>query len=245
VPTAPPTIGTRLREARVNRSLSIEETAWRTRIRPDLLRALELGEFDAIGHQASVRSHLRSYARFLGMNPAEVVGEFEALAGDVPSALQELDRQERTARKPPRAKWLIAAIVCGSLLAGAGVAGVLGGQAERPSEDAAALASLAPRPTHEEASRTREVLPPVPSEVRLAITALADVKVAVAVDGRQIFDGVIPAGTTRVYAGKNMVAISAADPSTIRLQLNGKPVSTGGPGGMYRARFGPRGQITG
>src|SRR5687767_4380107 len=105
-------------------------------MRPDLLRKLEGDDFDDIGHQAFVRSHLSSYARFLGIDPGEVVTEFEQqLDGPLPSAIEELDRRRRDAKKPPRPKWLVAAVLSGAILIAAAVLGVLGGQAERPMAD--------------------------------------------------------------------------------------------------------------
>ncbi|HEV2686077.1 MAG TPA: helix-turn-helix domain-containing protein, partial [Actinomycetota bacterium] len=90
-PVAPPSIGPKLRKARIDRSLSIEETAWRTRIRPDLLRALEDERFDVIGQSSLVRSNLSSYARFLGMDAIAVVQEFTSLQPEPePSSIEEL-----------------------------------------------------------------------------------------------------------------------------------------------------------
>src|SRR5207237_1342039 len=73
--------------------------------------------FDVVGQQSLVRRNLSSYARFLGMDPAEVVQEFASLQGEPePSSIEELDRKNREAPKPKRPKWLIAAIASGFAL---------------------------------------------------------------------------------------------------------------------------------
>lgn len=251
---APPGIGTKLRRARQDRALSIEETAWRTRIRPDLLRALEGDEFDAIGHQAFVRSHLSSYARFLGIDHLAVVDEFESLQEEpAPSSIEELDRQARVAKKPPRPKWVAAAALSGAVLIAAAAVGVLGGQTERPAGDTGPVASLPGSvldSTPEDAAAagrprgTPALVPAAEARVVLVVEAVADTTVSVLADGRQIFEDTMTAGTRRTFRARGTIEILAANAGTVRLTLNGKDLGTPGESGaVYRARYGPRGRL--
>lgn len=238
--SALPGIGSKLRSARIQRALSIEETAWRTRIRPELLRALEREEFDQIGHHAFVRSHLASYARFLGIDPAEIVDEFEEGTEDQPSSLEELDRQARDAKKPPRPKWLIAALVCGGVLAVAAVVGVLGGQSERPGAEPSGLASIPSIPASAASVTAAE------ARVELRVDASADTNVTVAADGTQVFDGMLAGGTSKVFRARDVIDIAAANAGTVRLTLNGTAIGAiGEPGTALHARFGPTGRLDG
>jgi cytoskeletal protein RodZ len=66
-------VGPALRTARTRRGLSVEEAARDTRIRPDLLAALEDEEFDRLLGDVYVRGALRSYAGYLGLNGDKVV----------------------------------------------------------------------------------------------------------------------------------------------------------------------------
>ncbi len=248
VPVAPPSIGPKLRKARIDRSLSIEETAWRTRIRPDLLRALEDERFDAIGQRSFVRRHLSSYARFLGMDPVEVVEEFASLqATPEPSSIEELDRKSRRAPKPKRPKWLIAALASGIALAIAAGVGALGGQTERP----AAKASVLPTQHVQVAPSVRPPssvapLSPAQARVTLIVAALSATRISVQADGSQIFDGTLAAGEQQTFRARATIDIVAADGGTVRLTLNGAALGTAGPpGSVFRARYGPRGKISG
>jgi len=243
---APPTIGPRLRKARLDRSLSIEETAWRTRMRPELLRALEDEAFDTIGQQAFVRRHLSSYARFLGIDQTEVVEQFTSMHEQPePSSIGELDRKSREAPKPKRPKWLIAGLLSGTALIVAAAVGVLGGQTERPGAKAAVLAAPAPRTT---TSTAPKVVPPVTAanaRVTLLLSAVASTRVSVLADGTQIFDGTLLAGEQQTFRARSTIEIVAADGGTVRLTLNGVYLGVPGPyGSVLRARYGPHGEIT-
>lgn len=239
--TASPTIGAKLRSARIDRSLSLEETAWRTRIRPDLLRALELEDWGSIGHQAFARTHLSSYARFLGIDPSEVLAEFEAGTEPEPSAIVELDRRVKRSRKPPRAKWLIAAIACGAVMIGTAVAGYLGGQEERPATEQP-LGMSAPVESLAQSEGPTSV-PEALARVQLRVEALADTQIAILVDGEEVFEGVLPAGRARTFHARRMIEILAADAGSILLTHNGTEIGEAGDDGTaFRSRFGPQGR---
>lgn len=62
-------IGSRLREARQNRGLSLEQVEDATRIRRIFLEALEEEKFDQLPADVYARGFLRNYARFLGLDP--------------------------------------------------------------------------------------------------------------------------------------------------------------------------------
>jgi cytoskeleton protein RodZ len=60
-------IGARLRAAREQRRLTIEEVSEATRLRPHYVEALERGELSALPSTAQARGFLRIYAEFLGL----------------------------------------------------------------------------------------------------------------------------------------------------------------------------------
>lgn len=224
---APPGIGPRLRQARENRSLSIEETAWRTRIRPDVLRALEREQFSALEHQGFVRSLLSSYARFLGLEPKEIVRDYHRRYGAAPSPVEELEKRERNEEKPPRPKWVLAATVSALLLIAAGVLGLVGGQDEQ-------LAS-APRITEPAAASRGGAV-----RVTVRLEATEDSQVSVKVDGRRAFEGVLRAGRAKSFGARNSVDVMIGTAGAVRLRVNGRDLGAPGePGSVYRARFGP------
>jgi len=69
--------GQLLKKAREGLSLSIEQVAESTRIRPHYLRSLESGEFDALPSLTQARGFLRAYASFLQIDPEPLVASLE------------------------------------------------------------------------------------------------------------------------------------------------------------------------
>lgn len=78
-PSAPPgrprsrTIGARLEEARTAKRLSFEEAERDTRISRRYLEALERGDYELLPAPVYARGFMRSYADYLGLDPAEAV----------------------------------------------------------------------------------------------------------------------------------------------------------------------------
>lgn len=62
-------LGDTLREARQHRGLSLGEVESATRIRKKYLEALETGDFEALPAPVYVKGFLRTYARYLGLDP--------------------------------------------------------------------------------------------------------------------------------------------------------------------------------
>jgi len=66
-------IGTKLREVREARNLTLEQVAQALRIRPYHLQALESDDYSAIPSAAQARGFLRNYAEYLGLNVDELL----------------------------------------------------------------------------------------------------------------------------------------------------------------------------
>ena len=75
------TLGERLEEARKRKGISIREAAEATKIRGDYLQKFEANSFDVDLPPLYVRGFLRSYARYLDLEPDRIVSDFDALGG--------------------------------------------------------------------------------------------------------------------------------------------------------------------
>ena len=121
---AAPSIGERLRSARVARGWSAQEVAGRLRIRPALIEALEREDYAPFGAPAYARGQLRNYARLLGLDDAALLQGFSSPAGD--SAGKPLRRAPELHPGRPRLVRMgglaivLALAVLGALWAGAG-----------------------------------------------------------------------------------------------------------------------------
>src|SRR5918998_127408 len=123
------TAGEFLRAARRRRRVSIERAAEETRIRADYLMRMESDEFDFLA-PAYVRGFLRSYARFLGVDPAPLLDDFDRRYGTGRTDTGQIAALDRRARSAPRqrrsaSRWSIAAWVAALALLGLGVVGLV------------------------------------------------------------------------------------------------------------------------
>ncbi len=70
-------LGAILLEARAERGLSLEDLSERTRIRVDYLKAVEEGNPEKVPGEVYFRAFVRSYAREVGLDPDEVIAQYE------------------------------------------------------------------------------------------------------------------------------------------------------------------------
>jgi cytoskeleton protein RodZ len=106
-----PALGDRFRSAREARGLSLSDVSEQIRIRSIYLAAIEDENWSAVGAPVYIRGFLRTYARFLGLDPEDVVAAFN---GEVPSAAQigsqagnEPSRHAEPVRARPSGRYLI------------------------------------------------------------------------------------------------------------------------------------------
>jgi cytoskeleton protein RodZ len=84
------TIGERLEEARKRKGISIREAAETTKIRGDYLQKFEANSFDIDLPPLYIRGFIRTYARFLELDPERLVNDVDAaLARDGKPAHRE------------------------------------------------------------------------------------------------------------------------------------------------------------
>lgn len=243
MPTAaPPGIGSRLRKARQERHLSIEETAWRTRVRPDLLRAIEREQFGVFESGGFVRGLLGSYARVLGLDPRAIVREYvRHYERGSPSPIEQIERRERESKRPPRPKWLAAAVVSLALLVTAGIVGLVGGDGTAPETTPVAIGSLESRHSEPPAASRAGV-----RRVTLVVEATGPATLTVTADGEVRFEGALEAGDTRSFVARQGIDLVVGNAGAVRLRVNG--VDLGAPGeegAVYRASFAPGDPVRG
>ncbi len=66
-------VGSRLRQARELRRLTVEQASEATKVRPYYIQALENDDYTAIPSSAQARGFLRIYAEFLQLDPAGLI----------------------------------------------------------------------------------------------------------------------------------------------------------------------------
>ena len=73
------TIGEKLEEARKRKGISIREAAETTKIRGDYLQKFEANSFDIDLPPLYIRGFLRSYTRYLDLDPDRFVNDYNAV----------------------------------------------------------------------------------------------------------------------------------------------------------------------
>jgi cytoskeletal protein RodZ len=102
----PESIGQRLKLARQDRRLSIEQAAEATRIRPHYLQALEADDYSVMPSAAQARGFLRNYAEFLSLDLQAILTELQAaqpaepVSGPLPQVDLALPAPEAAANLP-------------------------------------------------------------------------------------------------------------------------------------------------
>lgn len=74
------TIGNQLKKARQKKQVTLNEVYQQTRILPDLLNAMEEDRFKGILTPAYVRSFLKEYAAYLGIDVGRILSEYDTLS---------------------------------------------------------------------------------------------------------------------------------------------------------------------
>jgi hypothetical protein len=178
-----PEIGATLREARMRERIDITEVESATKIRAKYLRALENEEWDLLPGPTFVKTFLRTYAEYLGLEAKVLVEEYKQrferpTATDLmPFGTNLGSRRDRRPRPPVVPPWLIGGVVIVALLSLLFVLGSLGD--DDPEE--ARAPNVTPTPeavaTRTPASKRRRPGGSSSTRVRLQIVPVAVVNV--------------------------------------------------------------------
>ena len=113
-------IGEILRRTREARGLSLEDVAQLTKINLKYIKAIENDSFDILPGGVYTRGFLKSYARLLGLDPKELISEFEKqnpveindLSEDnTPAAFNFPSQESLSVKRPKRTAYYSASVV--------------------------------------------------------------------------------------------------------------------------------------
>lgn len=224
-------LGRALRTARLRCGKSLEEAGRDLRVRTDYLDALEREDFGELGGDVYVRSFMRSYARYLGLNADKAVAYYERAYGGARPEPAPVERspgvtptEARQLIEKRRPNWLLAAAATAIVLAAAAAAGVL------------STRSSVPPPA--EASQT-PAIGGAASVVQVDVVAVRDVRVTAVLDGRETHEVTLDRGEARSWqAGR--IDIWLSDGVAAELTVDGVELGAPGvPNQEFRASYFP------
>jgi len=223
-----PEIGPTLREARMRARIDITEVEQATKIRAKYLRALENEEWNLLPGSTFIKSFLREYADYLGLDARTLVEEYK-LRYDRPSEHElapispQLNRDRRgPGPSGPRVapRWLIVGAVLVLIVLVLGLVGSLGGgddgSGSTDGSDAGARDRAATTVTSQQRARTSPPAAPTRASVKLVPTGtvyvcLVDGGGRVLIPGSQFEAGqqvpVYRARKLRLTLGNNAVQV--------------------------------------
>lgn len=227
-------LGERFRAAREERGLTLSEVGEQLRIRSVYLAAIEEENWKAIGAPVYIRGFLRTYARFLGLDPEEAVGEFNTASGVAPVSAAATGALPSSGPRSMAPLLWIAGIVAIAL-----IGFVIYVYVSPPRPVATAQQSAAPVSSPTAAGVTARPSPrPQPLLTRtLAVSVTSASWLRVTIDGSVSMEGIFPRGTSKIFHGKTAV-VRAGNAAGVALTVNGKPVGPlGGAGDVVEKSF--------
>jgi cytoskeleton protein RodZ len=178
-------IGSTLREARMRSRIDISEVEARTKIRAKYLRAIENEEWDLLPGPVYVKSFLRTYGDFLGLDSRLLVDEFkrryERPTDHDPRPIAALSRErERAARGPLLPPWAIIVGVVVAVVVALYLVGTNTGGKKNTPPPAGVTAGNGTQ--HRHRVHHHRTVPPKPKMVKLQLVPTGTVYVCL-VDG--------------------------------------------------------------
>jgi cytoskeletal protein RodZ len=213
-------LGRALRTARLRCGKSLEEAGRELRVRTDYLDALEREDFGALGGDVYVRSFMRSYARFLGLNAEKAVAYYERAYGRPRPEPAPVERSPVVAptealqlTEKRRPNWLLAAAATVIVLAAAAALGVLSTDSPVPPP-----AAPTETPLTGDAARVTQV----------DVVAVGEVEVTAVLDGEKTERVTLDAGEARSWQAQRRIDLEVSDGILVELTVNGQDL--GAPG---------------
>jgi len=250
-------LGEEFRSAREARSLSLSDVAERLHIRSVYLAAIEDEDWHVIGGPVYVRGFMRTYARFLGLDPEAAVARFSATvpagtpAAAAPRAAAANAGEKRSGERSSPSLAAVLSIVVAVLVvlfvgyefyqyktgapAGAPVAE---GSAPQAADGGSPAADASAEPADSLAA-----IPPVAPSPAAAVKRGLTVRVTetswlrVTVDGTVVLEGTLPAGTAKSFKGK-VADLRVGNAGGVKIAVNGKTLGPlGASGDVVERRY--------
>jgi cytoskeletal protein RodZ len=193
----PDSIGGRLRRAREERGLSLDDVANQTRIPIRHLNHIELGEWDSLPGITYCVGFVRSYANIIGLDGAELSRELRDSLGDVRRSAPAPQYYEPAdpSRVPPRPLVWIAIVAAVVLIAAYVIwRSTLGDGTEPVAEVPVEQQATAPARPGPAAAQAPQAVAGQP--VTLTATEEVWLRITDGAGGASLFEGILQAGQT-------------------------------------------------
>ncbi|WP_052851414.1 helix-turn-helix domain-containing protein [Streptomyces avicenniae] len=245
-----PSVGRLLQQARIAAGLTVNDVSSSTRVRIPIVQAIEQDDFSRCGGDVYARGHIRSLARAVGLDPAELIALHDEQRDPEPLRLSSgpLFDAERIRPEPRRPNWtaaMVAAIVAvvgfvgftffsggdentpGASAEGSPVPGRPGGVAGGEPEEGAPSDAPPTRPQEPEPSESAVAAAPTDKvTVRLTMEG-GDSWISVRDStGRVLFEEVLREGDSQTFTDDDRIDLVLGNAGAVQLHVNGKEIES-------------------
>jgi len=227
-------IGSTLREARMRGRISIDEVETHTKIRARYLRAIENEEWDLLPGPVYVKSFLRTYGDYLGLDSRLLVDEYKrAYERPTDHELRPISPRTRERERPPRRprlpSWVPIVLVLAAVVVALGVLGSLNTANKTPTAGGRTTSSHSSSSDHHAAAHrtttTKARAPVRPTTVKLQLVPTGTVYVCL-VDGKgaKLIPGVIFSQGQTIPTETARKLLLTLGNASVLMKVNGVPV---------------------
>lgn len=233
-------IGLRLKKARENKGVSIQEVSAKTKIQEKILQALENDDISSLPNAVYTKAFLKKYAEFLGLDSAAIVEHFEKTGLAKVDQVIVLEGKELPSVDSERyLKKALAALVAFFVFVGL-ITFLLSVRKAAPRVRKPAAVSQTKKartqkppsqPVVEKpAPAVAPVQQPQPITLKLSVSAVKTCRLSVRADNRLLFEGFLSEGKSDQWEAKQKFELDISDGSAAQLRLNGRNLGFAGRG---------------
>ena len=216
----------KIKKARLDKGITLEEAQKKTKIQLNILRAIE-GEGLTNLSPIYLRSFLKIYCKFLGLDPAEHIPQYREPTAVYPAGGGSAAPAQKGRNKALR-KILFFALAAALVFAliSAAFKAVSRRLKARPAVAAAAVSRRQEAP--QRAQKERRAMAAAPAQIgeevnapiRLGLRAREDCFVKVVVDGKTFLQGTMKKGLFESWEANGKIILSLGNAAAVEVQVN-------------------------
>jgi cytoskeletal protein RodZ len=233
-------LGSVIRQARIDAGLSIDDLSERTSIRAGLLKEIESDDFTKCGGETYARGHLRNIAPILKMDAGVLLELYENEQSMQPRRIQEMLAENNVMTNPVDKKSISWKTLAGISLATLALLGAVqiiisnSKTTEISSPEAVATESATAEPTNTSEAQPTPTATSTPTTVRDTYSSGTGVSVKVAAsrgnswlfvsdaNGTTLYSGQIRSGQNLNFSSSTRVSLKVGNAGAVDVSVNGK-----------------------
>lgn len=233
-------LGSVIRQARIDAGLSIDDLSERTSIRAGLLKEIESDDFTKCGGETYARGHLRNIAPLLKMDAGVLLELYENEQSMQPRRIQEMLAENNVMTNPVDKKTISWKTLAGISLATLALLGAVqiiisnSKTTEISSPEAVATESATAEATNTSEAQPTPTATSTPTTVRDTYSSGTGVSVKVAAsrgnswlfvsdaNGTTLYSGQIRSGQNLNFSSSTRVSLKVGNAGAVDISVNGK-----------------------